>query len=128
MDLNESDDEENVTLIDFPQMVSTYHPNASWYFDRDVECMRVFFSRRFGFEAAALPKLATDGVRSDDGDAYFCLSACTGFCRGWRLSDALLGNRLSAERVTGCASRFMRYISSCFCIRSSSLSTLSRER
>ena len=73
------DDEENVTLIDFPQMVSTYHPNASWYFDRDVECMRVFFSRRFGFEAAALPKLATDGVRSDDGDALDAALSASGW-------------------------------------------------
>ena len=31
------DDDENVTLIDFPQMVSTSHPNAKDYFYRDVE-------------------------------------------------------------------------------------------
>lgn len=30
------DDEERVTMIDFPQMVSTSHPNAEYYFHRDV--------------------------------------------------------------------------------------------
>lgn len=33
-----------VTLIDFPQMVSTRHPNAQELFERDVESMRRFFS------------------------------------------------------------------------------------
>ena len=30
------DDDEVVTMIDFPQMVSTSHPNAPYYFHRDV--------------------------------------------------------------------------------------------
>ncbi|KAK5660217.1 hypothetical protein OQA88_12751 [Cercophora sp. LCS_1] len=46
-------DEEAITLtpilIDFPQMVSMDHPNASMYFDRDVACVKTFFSRRFHF-------------------------------------------------------------------------------
>ncbi|KAF1993600.1 RIO1-domain-containing protein [Amniculicola lignicola CBS 123094] len=37
------------TLIDFPQMVSIDHGNAEFYFDRDVNCIKRFFSRRFGF-------------------------------------------------------------------------------
>lgn len=36
-------------IIDFPQMVSMEHMNAEMYFDRDVECIKRFFSRRFGF-------------------------------------------------------------------------------
>ena len=36
-------------LIDFPQMVSMDHPNAAMYFDRDVKCVKRFFSRRFRF-------------------------------------------------------------------------------
>lgn len=36
-------------LIDFPQMVSVDHPNAEMYFDRDVECIKRYFRRRFGF-------------------------------------------------------------------------------
>ena len=37
------DDEERVTLIDFPQMISTSHANAREYFERDVNCVRTFF-------------------------------------------------------------------------------------
>ena len=37
------------TVIDFPQMVSISHANAAYYFDRDVACIKRFFSRRFGF-------------------------------------------------------------------------------
>ncbi|KAI6225650.1 Serine/threonine-protein kinase RIO2 [Aphelenchoides besseyi] len=44
-------------LIDFPQMVSTDHPNAAYYFNRDVECIREFFRRRFGFESDEHPVL-----------------------------------------------------------------------
>jgi len=37
------------TIIDFPQMVSISHPNAEYYFDRDVACIKRYFDRRFGF-------------------------------------------------------------------------------
>ena len=36
-------------LIDFPQMLSIDHPNATFYFDRDVACVKRFFERRFSF-------------------------------------------------------------------------------
>lgn len=36
-------------LIDFPQMVSVDHENAEYYFDRDVNCIKRFFERRFHF-------------------------------------------------------------------------------
>lgn len=35
-----------VTLIDFPQMISTRHPNARELYDRDVECLRRFFGSK----------------------------------------------------------------------------------
>ncbi|XP_068314753.1 serine/threonine-protein kinase rio2-like [Pyrus communis] len=41
------DDDEKVTMIDFPQMVSVSHHNAQMYFDRDVECVFKFFRKRF---------------------------------------------------------------------------------
>ncbi|KAF9601592.1 hypothetical protein IFM89_020508 [Coptis chinensis] len=40
------DDDEKVTMIDFPQMVSVTHSNAQMYFDRDVECIFKFFKKR----------------------------------------------------------------------------------
>ncbi|XP_003216424.1 serine/threonine-protein kinase RIO2 [Anolis carolinensis] len=49
------DNEDRITMIDFPQMVSTSHPNAEWYFDRDVKCIRDFFMKRFGFESELYP-------------------------------------------------------------------------
>ncbi|KAL8962500.1 MAG: hypothetical protein Q9193_001098, partial [Seirophora villosa] len=36
-------------LIDFPQMLSVSHPNAATYFDRDVACVKRYFSRRYHF-------------------------------------------------------------------------------
>lgn len=38
-------------LIDFPQMVSMQHQNAEMYFDRDVNCIKRFFSRKFHFKS-----------------------------------------------------------------------------
>jgi len=46
-------------LIDFPQMVSTDHPNAEYYFDRDVNCVRDFFRRKFNFEAVDFPQFGS---------------------------------------------------------------------
>ena len=39
-------------LIDFPQAVSIDHSNAKFYFERDVQCIKTFFARRFGFQAS----------------------------------------------------------------------------
>ena len=36
-------------IIDFPQMVSIDHTNAEMYFDRDINCIKRFFERRFNF-------------------------------------------------------------------------------
>lgn len=49
------DDSDKPILIDFPQMVSTSHSNAEWYFDRDVECICEFFRKRFGYESDLIP-------------------------------------------------------------------------
>lgn len=52
-----------IVIIDFPQMVSTRHPNAKFYFDRDVTCIKKFFERRFGFIAEDAPDFETDVQR-----------------------------------------------------------------
>ncbi|KAJ5939203.1 Serine/threonine-protein kinase rio2 [Penicillium verhagenii] len=36
-------------LIDFPQMLSIDHMNAEMYFDRDVNCVKRYFQRKFHF-------------------------------------------------------------------------------
>lgn len=68
-------DEENVTVIDFPQMVSTSHANAEmWatvvsiterprYFNRDVNCIRTFFEKKFGYVGAEYPVFNVDTER-----------------------------------------------------------------
>ena len=38
-----------ITVIDFPQMVSTNHPNAEALFLRDLRCLHKFFLRRFDY-------------------------------------------------------------------------------
>ncbi|XP_016326709.1 serine/threonine-protein kinase RIO2-like [Sinocyclocheilus anshuiensis] len=48
-------DNDHITMIDFPQMVSTSHTNAEWYFDRDVKCVRDFFLKRFNYESELYP-------------------------------------------------------------------------
>lgn len=57
-------------LIDFPQMISVDHENAEFYFDRDVNCIKRFFERRFHFSpdekgpyfSDAKKLVGTDGV------------------------------------------------------------------
>ncbi|XP_025944493.1 serine/threonine-protein kinase RIO2 isoform X2 [Apteryx rowi] len=49
------DNDDHVTMIDFPQMISTSHPNAEWYFDRDVKCIKEFFKKRFSYESELFP-------------------------------------------------------------------------
>jgi len=53
-------------VIDFPQMVSTRHPNAEYYFNRDVECIRTFFKRRFGYESKLFPRFTI--TESEEGE------------------------------------------------------------
>ncbi|MCJ1283253.1 hypothetical protein MMC26_002581 [Xylographa opegraphella] len=43
----------NPVLIDFPQMVSMSHADAAMYFNRDVNCIKNFFQRRFHFTSSA---------------------------------------------------------------------------
>uniref|UniRef100_H2Z2Q9 Serine/threonine-protein kinase RIO2 n=1 Tax=Ciona savignyi TaxID=51511 RepID=H2Z2Q9_CIOSA len=54
------DENDHVTMIDFPQMLSTSHRNAKDYFDRDVKCVRDFFFRRFGFTGEDFPQFDRD--------------------------------------------------------------------
>uniref|UniRef100_A0A8C3UYY2 Serine/threonine-protein kinase RIO2 n=1 Tax=Catharus ustulatus TaxID=91951 RepID=A0A8C3UYY2_CATUS len=49
------DNNDHATLIDFPQMMSTSHPNAEWYFNRDVNCIKEFFKKRFNYESELFP-------------------------------------------------------------------------
>eukprot|EP01063_Lacrimia_lanifica_P019236 TRINITY_DN2633_c0_g2_i1.p2 TRINITY_DN2633_c0_g2~~TRINITY_DN2633_c0_g2_i1.p2 ORF type:complete len:534 (+),score=276.35 TRINITY_DN2633_c0_g2_i1:83-1684(+) len=56
-------DDDEVIVIDFPQMTSTNHPNAKMYFDRDVKCIHDFFRRRFKVMTEYKPELHVDTER-----------------------------------------------------------------
>lgn len=80
------DEEGHPIIIDFPQMVSTAHPNAEAYFDRDVKCIREFFKKRFGFESVLYPKFS-DLERDDELDKEV---ACSGYKCSKDVDDDLL--------------------------------------
>ncbi|KAL6673106.1 hypothetical protein RJF_2648 [Candidozyma auris] len=44
-------------VIDFPQCVSIDHPDAKFYFDRDVEGIRAFFERKFAYSPGHDPTM-----------------------------------------------------------------------
>ncbi|XP_055316907.1 serine/threonine-protein kinase RIO2 [Sitodiplosis mosellana] len=64
-------------LIDFPQMVSTSHQNARMFFERDVNGVREYFRRRFGYECAGYPTF--DELERDDN--LDIEVACSGFTK-----------------------------------------------
>ena len=57
------DAEERITLIDFPQMVSTSHPDAREFFERDVGCVVSYFKKRFGYDSGEFPSFFSDVSR-----------------------------------------------------------------
>ncbi|CAJ1031756.1 putative Rio2, N-terminal/RIO1 family/Phosphotransferase enzyme family [Leishmania shawi] len=61
-------DEQRVIMIDFPQMISINHPNASELFDRDVQNLANFFQRRFKVDTTWFPMLTKDVVRKGELD------------------------------------------------------------
>ncbi|XP_018306519.1 serine/threonine-protein kinase rio2 [Mycetomoellerius zeteki] len=69
-------DDGKPVIIDFPQMVSTEHENAEAYFERDVNCIRDFFKRRFGYESELYPTFQ-DISREDSIDTEVKASGFT---------------------------------------------------
>ncbi|KAK9876630.1 hypothetical protein WA026_014009 [Henosepilachna vigintioctopunctata] len=70
-------DKEEPIIIDFPQMVSTEHPDAEIFFNRDVTCIKNFFKKRFRYESELYPKFS-DLQRTDSLDAE---TLCSGFTK-----------------------------------------------
>jgi len=69
-------DEGSPVIIDFPQMISTAHPEAKTYFERDVSCVKDFFRRRFNYDSELAPSF-TDIERVDVMDAEVMASGMT---------------------------------------------------
>ena len=70
-EIEDSDSEAGVALIpviiDFPQMVSIDHTNAEMYFDRDINCIKRFFERRFNFVSDEPGPFFTDAKKLAGG-------------------------------------------------------------
>ncbi|KAI4840154.1 serine/threonine protein kinase RIO2 [Plasmodium brasilianum] len=49
------DDDENITIIDFPQIVSLHHENGKTYFERDVKCVINHFFRKYKIKIEDYP-------------------------------------------------------------------------
>lgn len=62
-------------VIDFPQMVSMGHTNAEMYFDRDVNCIKRFFERRFHFVSTQPGPFFKDAKKSVGRDGATRLDA-----------------------------------------------------
>eukprot|EP00746_Dinoflagellata_sp_MGD_P164455 gnl/MRDRNA2_/MRDRNA2_93087_c0_seq1.p1 gnl/MRDRNA2_/MRDRNA2_93087_c0~~gnl/MRDRNA2_/MRDRNA2_93087_c0_seq1.p1 ORF type:complete len:511 (+),score=137.95 gnl/MRDRNA2_/MRDRNA2_93087_c0_seq1:76-1608(+) len=50
------DKEDSITVIDFPQVVYTSHPNAEYYFNRDVQCIVDWFRKHQKYEVVDYPR------------------------------------------------------------------------
>ena len=62
------DDDSKVTMIDFPQMTSTSHVNADFYFNRDVDCVQRYFIKNYGMVFDGKPILEQDITKEADMD------------------------------------------------------------
>ena len=95
-----------VTMIDFPQMISTEHENAEWYFDRDVSCVRIFMERRFGYVSERYPRFK-DVVREQNLDAEVLASGFTKEMKKelseFQLAEQALKEKRAEEQGEGAA-------------------------
>lgn len=83
-------------IIDFPQMVSTNHPHAEEFFNRDVKCLQDFFRRRFNYESELAPSFQ-DINRVDALDAEVSASGITKQMEKDILEQFLSGNEEDDE-------------------------------
>lgn len=69
-------------LIDFPQTMSTNHTNAEFYFDRDVQCIKRYFDRRFKYTSDDPGPHYKDAVKDINPEARLDIEVeATGFSR-----------------------------------------------
>lgn len=105
--------EKGFVIIDFPQCISIEHPDAEYYFKRDVNCIRRFFKRRFNYSPKndsmmldtegygegykyAYPVFERDVERSNDLDVQVKAS---GYKKKFDNSDRDLQSAFSSNRT-----------------------------
>lgn len=94
-----------VTVIDFPQMVSVSHENAQELFDRDVDCVMRFFRKKLNYwmEDSDRPDFAALVCEVAAGDAVDCELRASGFKQedSKALSTALQAPRARSAKISG---------------------------
>lgn len=65
---NVEDREDEIVVIDFPQCISISHVDAKRYFERDVNCIRLFFEKKLGYIAEDYPRFDRDVKRVEKLD------------------------------------------------------------
>lgn len=101
------DENEKITMIDFPQVVSSDHASAKLYFDRDVKCIRDFFQKRFGviveqyptFEEALSHAVKNENIKAAD-EEHDMPSKPIHIAALQKGEDALLDSVVAQERDT----------------------------
>jgi RIO kinase 2 len=69
-------------LIDFPQTLSTNHTNAEYYFDRDVECIKRYFGRKFKYTSDEPGPYFADAIKMTNPEKRLDVEVeATGFSR-----------------------------------------------
>jgi RIO kinase 2 len=68
-------------IIDFPQSLSISHPNAEFYFNRDVACIKRFFLRRFGFTSSEPGPFFADAIKTVESRRLDVEVEASGFSR-----------------------------------------------
>jgi len=86
---------EEVTMIDFPQMVSVDHINADEYFERDVNCIRIFFEKKFNFVTDSWPIFQKDTQRTHNLDKEV---EASGFTRAMQETFEQLAKEFTDEQ------------------------------
>jgi RIO kinase 2 len=67
--------DESVTMIDFPQMISTTHVHAQETFERDVNGVHRFFLKKLGLDFLDKPRFVASSKRKDNGGLDIALKA-----------------------------------------------------
>ncbi|KAG5437474.1 hypothetical protein PCANB_000902 [Pneumocystis canis] len=58
----------NPVIIDFPQMISIDHCNSEEYFNRDIECIKKYFLKKFHYKSDYVPIFHKDVKRQNNLD------------------------------------------------------------
>ena len=61
-------EQQKIYLIDFPQMISSSHPDAKVQFNRDIECIFNYFRKKFNISFDERPDFEKDVFRSSNMD------------------------------------------------------------